>query len=152
MHRLVFFRQKRYDGAVRTGVELDDELIAHRFSGGHADPDPALLWYVDLRCEGEGIPDGSDEAAHWLLEQAAVIQDGFCRFSEHIRAGLDPDIYSLNWTDFPDAPERVSLQIACSAVRRVDGRAMAAILSEIADNWLSIIRELDIPQEAEDTR
>jgi len=70
MPKLIFYRQKRYDQAIRTGVELDGETIAERYEEGGSEPDPGLLWYVDLRCEGSAIPDGFDEAAHWLLDHS----------------------------------------------------------------------------------
>jgi len=152
MPRLIFYRQKRYDEAIRTGVELDGETIAESYEGGGSEPDPALLWYVDLRCEGSAIPDGLDEAARWLLEHDETIRSGFSMFAEHLRAGADPDIYSLIWDEFKDVPENVKMSIACSAARRIDAREIALILKEIADNWATIIRSLDIPQEAEDVR
>lgn len=152
MPRLTFYRQKRSDEAIRMGVELDGETIAERYEGGESEPDPALLWYVDLRCEGSGIPDGPDEASHWLIDQRDTIHSGFSAFVEHLRAGADPDIYSLTWEQFEGLPENVKMSIACSAIRRIDAREMANTLKEIAENWTTIIRSLDIPQEAEDLR
>ena len=52
MPNLTFYRQKRVDGGVRTGVELDGETVASLFEEGDPERDPALLWFVDLRCEG----------------------------------------------------------------------------------------------------
>ncbi len=152
MPKLVFYRQKRYDQAVRTGVELDGETIAERYEEGASEIDPVLLWYVDLRCEGSLIPDAPDEATHWLIDHAETIRSGFSRFAEHLRAGADPDIYSLIWDKFADVPENVKISIACSAARRIDAREMAHNLKEIGDNWTTIIQNLDIPQEAEDLR
>jgi hypothetical protein len=152
MPRLIFYRQKRYDEAMRTGVELDGETIAERYDEGGSELDPALLWYVDLRCEGSAIPAGPDEASHWLLDHSDLIRSGFSAFAEHLRAGADPDIYSLTWDKFENAPENVRMSIACSAIRRIDAREMAVTLKEIGDDWTTIIRQLDIPQEAEDLR
>ena len=152
MPRLVLYRQKRYDEAIRTGVELDGETIADRYEGGGSEPDPALLWYVDLRCDGSGIPDGPDEASHWLIDHSDTIRSGFSAFAEHLRAGADSDVYSLTWDKFENVPENVRISIACSAIRRIDAREMASILKEIGDNWITIIHRLDIPQEAEDLR
>ncbi len=152
MARLVFYRQKRYDGATRTGVELDGQTVSERYEGGSGERDPALLWYVDLRCEGPGIPDEPDDAGRWLVGQSEIIRDGFSRYSERLRAGADPDIFSLTWSDFGTVPEGVGMTIACSAIRRVDARQMASNLTDIGTNWEAIIRSLDIPQEVEDLR
>ena len=62
MPKLVFYRQKRYDGAIRTGLELDDDPIAEHYEEGSGERDPALLWFVDLRCKGPGIPGDPDDA------------------------------------------------------------------------------------------
>ncbi|HZW34920.1 MAG TPA: hypothetical protein VFF52_29625 [Isosphaeraceae bacterium] len=149
MAKLIFYRQKRYDGGVRTGLELDGDPIGERFEGGEGERDPALIWYVDLRCEGPGIPDDPDLAEQWLFDHAPIIRDGFLRLAERLRAGTDKDIYSLKWSDFPDAPEGVSMTIACSAVRRVDGREISAVLKDIASHWEDILQTIEVPEGAE---
>jgi hypothetical protein len=152
MPKLVFYRQKRYDDAIRTGIELDDQTIAHRFEDVEGDRDPALLWYVDLRCSGPGIPDSPDAAAHWLVEHSEIIREGFERFAQKLSVGADTDDYSLTWDDFPKKPDGVEMKIACSAVRRIDARQMAQMLSDIGRRWDQLIDELEIIQEAEDLR
>ena len=53
MHELTFFRQARYDGGVRMGIELDGEvtlLIDFREGPPEEQDNPlgsALLWYVE---------------------------------------------------------------------------------------------------------
>lgn len=85
MAKLIFYRQKRYDNGIRTGLELDGDPIAERFEEGDKDRDPALIWYVDLCCEGPGVPDDPDLAERWLVDHSPLIRDGFCRFAEHLR-------------------------------------------------------------------
>jgi len=150
--KLLFFRQKRFDGTIHTGLELDDEPIAHRYEGGSGERDPALLWYVDLRCEGPGIPDDPELSAHWLLEHGSSIRDGFAGFARKLEVGADPDLYSLTWGGFPEEPEGVTMTIACSAARRVEARELSRILGDIAGRWDELIRKLEIPQSAEDFR
>lgn len=152
MPKLIFYRQKRYDGAVRTGVELGGETIAETFEEEGGEPDPALLWYIDLRCEGPGIPDDPDTAWRWLLDISGVIRDGFARYSERLRAGADVDVYSLTWSDFTGVPDGVTMSIACSAIRRVDARGMSTCLKDVGENWEAIMRSLDTPQEVEGLR
>ncbi len=150
MASLIFYRQKRNDGAIRTGVELDGETIAERFEEGGRERDPALLWFIDFRCEGQGIPDDPENATQWLLDHSKVIRDGIVRYAEQLKTGADPDFYSLTWSEFQGLPENVSIVIACSAIRRVDARQMAVNLIDLADHWNARIPSLDIPQEAED--
>ena len=150
MVKLIFYRQKRYDNGIRTGLELDGYPIAERFEEGDGPRDPALIWYVDLCCEGPGVPDDPDMVEPWLVEHSSLIRDGFVRFAERLRAGADKDIYSLAWSDFPDAPQGVTITISCSAARRVDGREMAAILQDTATRWDEIIHSLGVPEGAQD--
>ena len=49
MHELICFRQKRQDGGIRSGIQIDGTTHFHRFDEGTEDFDPSLLWYVDLR-------------------------------------------------------------------------------------------------------
>ena len=152
MAKLTFYRQKRLDGAIRTGVELDGDPIADRYEGGEGERNPILLWFVDLRCDGPGIPDDPDDAFQWLFDQAPVIRDGFARYAEVLGVGADMDLYALTWSDFSGVPEGVSMTIACSGTRRVDARELARIVAEIGDRWEEILRTLDLPQEVEDAR
>lgn len=145
MSRLVFYRQKRFDGSIRTGVELDDETIAHKFEEPVGDRDPVLLWYVDLRCEGSGVPSDPTAAVHWLLDQAKTIQQGFRRFAEKLRLGADIDLYSIRWNEFEGLPPATEMTIVCSASNRIAARGLAEILADLGDRWREIlVDELDI--------
>ncbi len=150
MSRLVFYRQKRNDGSIRTGVELDDETIAHQFEEPTGDRDPVLLWYVDLRCEGSGVPSEPKAAALWLLDQSLTIRHGFRRFAEKMRFGADVDLYSIRWSEFESLPDDVEMTIVCSASNRIAARGLAEILADIGDRWREIlVDELDIVIESQ---
>ena len=136
MPKLTFYRQKRVDGGIRTGVELDGETILEEFEAGEGERDPALLWYVDLRCDGSGVPNDADEAARWLLLKAPVIEEGFSRFANQLRrVGADVDAYPLLWSEFPDPGEGVAMKIACSTTRLTDARGIAEILDDVRSHW-----------------
>jgi hypothetical protein len=145
--KLVFYRQKRYDGGIRTGVELNGETVSERFKEGVDERDPTLLWYVDLRCEGDPLPDDPDLAVPWLLDHSTIIRDGFERFAKKLRVGVDTDLYSLISEDFVHVPKDVRLKIACSAINRINAREMGKILTEIAMHWEDHLAELGVPQE-----
>jgi hypothetical protein len=135
MSELTFYRQKRVDGGIRTGIDLDGASICEDFEPGEAERDPALRWYVDLRCSGDGLPGDADSAREWLLEHDAMIREGFSRYAEELAAGSDQDDYPLQWSGFQALPPKVRMSIACSAIRRVDARELNHVLLDIAEHW-----------------
>ncbi len=152
MPDLTFYRQKRYDGGIRTGVELDGLTLSRHFVSPRGERDPSLLWFVDLRCSGSGIPDDPAAAFDWLQEHAAVIREGFRRYSDKLEVGADVDRYPLEWTDFGEAIPGVEMKIACSAVRRVEAREIAVVIAEIGVRWQEFLDQLAIDQEVEGSR
>lgn len=144
MSELTFYRQLRMDDGARTGIELDRVSLFEQFEAGNPDDrDPALRWYVDLRCRGEGLPRNPEAARQWLLDHADLIRDGFRRFADRLVAGADPDEYPLEWSDFQGLPAAVQMTIAASAMRRVDAREMGLVLRDIAEHWSERIHALD---------
>jgi hypothetical protein len=151
MPKLTFYRQKRFDGGVRTGLELGyeydgtevgDLTVLERFESGDDDRDPTLLWFVDVRCEGPGIPTGPEQATTWFLATKPVIDDGLIRFADQLRrVGSDLDDFPLQWTDFP-AVDGVERKIVCSAVRRIECRELAEILDDVRGHWSDWIEEM----------
>src|SRR5438874_10628438 len=101
MHTLSFYRQARQDGGVRTAIEVDSETTFHQFEPGSEESDPALLWYVDLRCEGEDLPSEPEDARKWLLANADLIKHGFRLLADKVAAGVDWSVYPVEWGDFP---------------------------------------------------
>ena len=62
MSNIVLFRQARVNGGVHMGLEVDGAGWDY-YDSGSDDHDPALLWYVDLRAEGQNLPDSPEGAA-----------------------------------------------------------------------------------------
>jgi hypothetical protein len=48
MSTIGFFRQARFDRAVRSGVTVDGATVLHLFEPGDEDVNPAILWFVDF--------------------------------------------------------------------------------------------------------
>jgi hypothetical protein len=133
------------DGGVRTGIELDGDTVYGLFEEGEDECNPALLWYVDLRCQGSKLPETARGARKWLIDHAKMISNGFSKCAVDIRAGIDPDIYPLFWDKFSDIPESIQLTIAISAIRRVNAIEMSKVVAEIDSRWIEIVRSLKPP-------
>jgi hypothetical protein len=140
MAGLTFYRQRRMDGGLRTGIMLGESTVLGHFEEGGEDYDPSLLWSIDLRCDGPTLPSSAEGARQWLLAHESIIKDGFERYAEHLRAGSDPTgAFLLEWADFPNRPQDVAMKIVCGAMRRIDALSLARELRFIGENWRSLI-------------
>jgi hypothetical protein len=142
MSKLTFYRQGRADGGIRTGIELDEDSIFGRFDEGGPEPDPTLLWYVDLRCEGPGLPYDPMEARQWLLDHDDLIRSGFIRCAADFEAGRDVDHYPLLWNNFSGGHDGVEMTIACATNRRRWSISIPTLLQDVAEHWRERIEEL----------
>jgi len=147
MPKLIFYRQMRMDGGVRTGVDVDGETVYGIFEEGESDDNPRLRWFVDLRCNGAKLPRTGRGARKWLLEHGPGITAGISRCALDVRAGIDPDVFSFSWDDFEDLPPGVEAKLVVSAARRADAIAVPEILREIGNDWDRIVRSMKPPLE-----
>jgi hypothetical protein len=144
-HELSFYRQKRHDGGIRTAVTADGVTVLHRFQPGDAPSDPALLWYVDLRCSGRRLPVEPEATRQWLLAQSPIVRDNLTRLASKLEAGMDVEPWPFQW-QVPRPPRGVRMTIVCSAVRRLPMLEIASILIDLCENWDEWLRELEVPQ------
>lgn len=141
MRQLTFYRQKRQDGGTRTAVATEHATLLHDFKPGDEPSDPALLWFVDLRCQGRRLPANPEKARQWLLEQTRVIRAGLTVLADQLGAGMDIDAWPLQWP-VPNPPRGVQMSIVCSVTRRLTGLEIALILTDIRDHWEEIVQGL----------
>jgi hypothetical protein len=141
MAMLIFYRQVREDGGIRTGIELNGTTVFERFESGGDDHDPALVWYVDIRCEGTNLPQTAEEARDWLQRHGMYVRDGLPVLADKLRAGVDVGSYPLRW-QVPNVPEGVRMTVVCSALRRVPGLEIANVLNEIGFRWEELVKDL----------
>ncbi|MEY2429019.1 MAG: hypothetical protein QOJ40_1904 [Verrucomicrobiota bacterium] len=136
---LNFYRQQRKDGGIRTGVEINGDTVFGRFERGNKHEDSALLWYVDIRCAGKNLPTEPEAARQWLLDNSKIIQRAFDELADDLEAGID--LGTLTRT-IAYAPKGVQMTIACSAIRRLEAKAIAKVLRGISARWEELIRRL----------
>lgn len=127
--KLVFFRQARIDGGVRTGVDLDETSLLHDFERGGDDDDPSLIWYIDIEFSGDDLPTRPDAARHWLLERAPQVSAALDQLADDLAAGIDFGSWPVRRT-IANGFGGASATISCSAVRRIDCREIADHLIE----------------------
>ncbi len=140
MSKLSFYQQKRRDGGLRTGIDLDDERLWERFEPGDSPQDSALLWFVDVRCAGENLPAEPEAIRSWFLERGEIIRAALRELAEELAAGMDQD-WPLKKT-IPTQDGTV-MAIYCSVIRRLTGREISDILSALATRWPMVLRDLE---------
>lgn len=140
MPSLTFFRQTRADGAIRTGVDVDGEMLFEHFEEAEGEPDPVLKWFVDLRCDGESVPARPDEVRQWLLDHGALVTQGFEGLAKRLEVGVDSDGWPVEW-GIPNSPPGIRMATACSSIGAVSGRVMGKTVREMADHWREYLRQ-----------
>jgi hypothetical protein len=140
MSTIVFFRQARIDGGIRTGIDANGAGLEY-YDGGSDDHDPALIWYVDLRAQGDDLPDSPEEARQWLLDNASLVTATYRLLTERLEVGMDPDVWPLQ-AENAQAPAGVSLVAVCSCMQRVSARQMSKTVLEIAEHWKDYLDRL----------
>ena len=142
MTQVTFFFQKRKDQAVRTGVEVNDELVLGRFTPGNEENDSALVWYIDVRCVTmDVIPADASSARAFLVGISEPVKAAFSSFAEELNVGLDAD----NWPvrrPIRKLPDGIKAEVVCSAMKRVTDGELSEALREMAKQWVENLNEL----------
>lgn len=141
MSTITFYRQARADGGVRTGVDVDGRQLFSHLEKGATDTDPALLWYVDVRCSGPNLPQTPARVRRWLTDASDLIVGVLEEAAASVPLGIDPSDWPLQRARI-DKVRGVKVAVVCSAVRRADAKDIARHLLDIAREWPSLISAL----------
>lgn len=143
MPKLTFYHQVRFDGGRRTGVSVDDDADSlHHFEpSDEGEHDPRLLWYVDVRCEGDSLPTQPRQAQAWFVEHGCFFTEGLRQAAASIEVGLDAELWPYRQF-LQDAPNGAQCEVVVQAVRRLAGRDVARHVRELAQKWGSILEQL----------
>jgi hypothetical protein len=140
MDKLNFYHQKRGDGGLRSGIDLNEQRVLENFEPGNLPQDSALLWFIDIRCSAEKLPSEPESIRHWFLDRNDVIQPALRQLANDLCAGIDRD-----WPFRRVIPTQdgVQMVIFCSAIQRLTGREISQILTDLAKSWPALIDNLD---------
>ncbi len=142
MSQVAFYRQCRFDGGLRTGIDIDGIEHWHDYVPGPDDGDAGIIWFIDVRIEGETLPDDPDEVFTWLNTHSTEITTALRRFAEHYEVGLDAGPYPQRW-EIERLPGDVDGEVVLSAANRIEGRQLGVLLGELADDWRNILAHLN---------
>jgi hypothetical protein len=140
MDKLNFYHQKRSDGGLRSGIDFNDERVLESYESGTQPEDSTLLWFIDVRCSGENLPQEPESIRHWFLNRSEIIQSALNELAEGLHAGIDS-----GWPLKKDLPTKdgVCMAVYCSAIRRLTGREISQVLSDLRSAWPDLINNLD---------
>lgn len=142
MSTLSFFHQKRKDAAVRTGVEVDSDLLLHLLTPGDEPKDSALLWFIDVRiATPASIQKDADAARSFLLAAAPQITSALASCAGELRAGLDLDLWPRR-SQIGGLPSGASGEIVCSCMVRFPPEELSKVLQDLATKWTEILSGL----------
>lgn len=135
MPQLNFFHQERYDGGVRTGLGIDDELLYERFEPGGDESDPALRWYVDVIIEATEQPTNAAHVREWFVDHAETLIDQLNQVADKVQLGIDD--WPLKSRAAIDGVGTVEIAVSC--IRGLAEGELAESLRELAAHWREIV-------------
>ena len=146
MSELTFYRQKRQDHGVRTGILLNGVTIYGMFEEGSSDfvNDPlgsGIVWFVDVRCKGDRIPDDPEDARRWLMDAEPQISRALAELSERLPLGQDPSDWPFRWI-VTGSPEGTTIEIVWSCTRSTVAREISEAFEEIRSHWIRRLEQL----------
>jgi len=142
MTKLTFYHQVRLDGGRRTGISIDDDNESLQyFQAGSDEMDPRLLWYVDVRCRGETLPNDPRKAFAWFSENEDWLLRVMRQTASDVEAGMDAGVWPY-LRELTDVPEGVQCSVLVHAGRRLAGREIAAHLLALAGDVRSLLEQL----------
>jgi hypothetical protein len=141
MSEIVFYRQTRVDGAVRTGLSINGSTALERFETGADEFDPVLLWFVDIRCKGAQLPCEPEEARQWLIANTAWIIKGLDEVAEELSVGIDIDLpFERVLTG---SPNKIRAVVVGAAMRRFEAKQIATEIGSIRRHWKRLLASLE---------
>jgi hypothetical protein len=144
-----FYRLKRRDNVVRTGIEIGDVTDMGTVEGPEGEyPDPVLAWYIDLRIKGRKLPTQPEEVRQWFLDHSDVITSAFKHVAEEAQAGIDFATWMPYLWSIPNPPRGIQMTITCHASRRKDALTIAQEVSEMAKHWREWVKNMPVLETA----
>lgn len=148
MTEITFYRQKRRDGSVRSGLHATGPYDLENFEKGPEqladDPCAHVLdWFIDLQLQSPRQMDDAEAARDELLSHADEITAGLNRMVDEIGVGLDSN-RPVVWQNFPELPTGYSCRLNCSISLKYRGMPYMDLLRDFVGRWPIYCRSLRV--------
>ena len=147
MASLIFFEQKRHDGAIRTGIVRDDDLtLLGLFFEGPSDSedDPlgaALVWYTEIRCRGDSLPIEPEEARAWFISRDKIFRLPLLDLATKVQVGWDSP-FPITWKKFEGLDKGVDAEFVCSAINGLADPSISDLIKSFATDLEAKLKRL----------
>lgn len=142
MDKLTFYRQQRFDGGVRNGVDYNGASLLESFESGTGEhEDPALDWFIDIRFSGLNLPHEPETARKWLASVEDAVRMTLELVANRLQIGLD-DHAMPDETVAPDSIEGVEMRVVVSCTNRTTGQNIAHSIRDLKENWHHYLAQL----------
>jgi hypothetical protein len=136
MSEVTFYHTEREDNGRRTGLAVNGfipEGMETFVPGDDDDFNPAIRWYVDVRCPVEKAPKSVRNLRVWFQEHADRIQAALEEVALRLEAGLDQ--VGSPWSFEMDSPMG-SVHVSVSAQRRYEAQHISeSIRRVLKSDW-----------------
>lgn len=141
MAELTFFRQKRFDGGIRTGIEIDGHTVFENFMPGGPDDDPSLLWYIDVKCFGDGLPTEPEEVRRWFMDNGEALKEQLLLIANtSLSVGFDTELRPFQRNL---CLKDISSKMIVTAIRRITAREISSELQDLCNNWHKLLNDME---------
>jgi hypothetical protein len=142
MTKLIFFHQRRKDGGIRTGIEINDDLVLEQFIPGTSELDPVLLWYIDVRLEfKKSISPEANSVRTAVSAIANPIREALRASANEFQAGIDRGIWPAR-RKISGLPSGISGEVVCSTTRALRLEDLSAAFAALGRDFSKIVDRL----------
>ena len=148
MTEITFYRQKRRDGSIRSGLHCSGPFDLESFEPGPADIAddpyaPVLDWIIDLQLDVPEEPIDAESGRRILLACSEPISSQLNQKIADLGVGFDTSL-PVTLTDFDQLPVGYQCRLNCSISNRFKGAAFIAILRDFASSWPEYCQKLQV--------
>lgn len=143
MKHAIFFWNARLDGGVHLGLAANEDVLFDDLREGSGEPDPALIWYVDIFCESRSMPKSPSEIRNWFLQLSPHINRCFDALVKKLEIGVDGGLYPFSQrAKVKGLPAVISIEIEGSAMQKIRASDIASYLESVRKTWETELRQL----------
>ncbi len=147
MSEILFYRQERRDGRIRTGLEISGNLVLMDYMTEGSNSDPSIIWYVDILFTTDSPIDSRENARMFLNDKAVEVSITLQALAE--RVSKEPGT-SLSSMKSEHVTDDFSIVVRSNAMLGMQRSILTDKLLGLANEWCGIISGLPVYRDSTD--